>query len=53
MWSEDAVNDFSNDTSTSTINMTTNQTVDVTGILSDDSAGNSISAYMILLEEVN
>lgn len=53
MWSQDAVNDFSNDGNTSTIDMTTDQTIDVTGVLSDDSAGNSISAYTILLEEVN
>lgn len=53
LWNQNSVNEFSNGTSTSTINMTTNQTIDVTGILSDDSPGNSISAYMIILEEVN
>jgi hypothetical protein len=53
MWNADNVNDFSNGTTASVIDMTTAQILNITTQLSDASAGNSVSAYMVNLEEIN
>jgi len=50
---EDGVSEIDNGTSATTVNLSTGQTIDITATLSDDAAGNAISAYMVLLEALN
>lgn len=50
---DDWVSQIDNGTSAATVNLSTSQTLDITATLSDDHAGNSISAYAVLLEAMN
>jgi hypothetical protein len=47
------VNTIDNGASAATVNLSVNQTLNITARLNDDSAGNSISAYIVTVEAIN
>jgi len=47
------VSTLDNGTSTTTVDLSTDQTVSITARLSDDSAGNTLSAYIVTIEAIN
>lgn len=48
-----AIKKLNQGTTASTVDLSTNQTLNITATLSDASAGNAVSAYLILLEAMN
>jgi hypothetical protein len=47
------VSTIDNGTSAAAVDLSTDQTVSITAKLSDDSAGNTVSAYIVTIEAIN